>query len=604
MAKLNQQNAQDTEAVVVLTGWISRKAKKVSKTLAFGQLRDTDGDLVQLVGQDDQAAALRQIPTESPVIIKGKAQPKQGGSGEIELVINEVQVLNPASVLASQLADGTKSWPAQYRYMQLREPAAQQKLKRRAQINRICRDHLDNDGFTEVETPMLFKSTPEGAKEFLVPTRTHGHCYALPQSPQQFKQMLMASGVSRYYQIARCFRDEDLRADRQPEFTQLDMELAFAGANEVMASVEPLINRLVEQTTSTKLYTLDDDGKLVTSAPLRRMPYAEAMAKYGTDKPDLRYGYEIQDLAPWAVATEHPDFNVPQALVIKQGKRLFNTEKALDDSHLLASLQASDYSGRLPRFAFSADKALEILSTFADVREPGKIVDALAFQDGDIVALSTRGQLQFEMPSPLGWLRDSLIASHPKENIRNTANGQQFDVTKNFVSIWVTDFPLFTPDGGDAFDTNGYPIFDNSSLVTNHHPFTMVKMDDYELLETSPLEARSEHYDLVVNGVEVGGGSTRVHDAELQRYIFKSLLRIDKPERVFGHLLEAFTMGCPPHAGMALGLDRLTAMLSYTPFIRDVIAFPKTITGADPLFQVPSKIPNGKLKLYGLEWKK
>lgn len=514
------------------------------------------------------------------------------GTKGLDLIVEEVQVLNEAGVIGSQLSEDTKEWPPQYRYLQLRTPEFQKRLQKRAQIMSVCRSTLDELNFTEVETPLLFKSTPEGAREFLVPTRKKGYMYALPQSPQQYKQLLMASGVYRYYQIARCFRDEDLRADRQPEFTQLDMEMSFANGEDVRDVIENLVRTIWDKVQGKQFYTLEEgmlfpiEGK----APFSSLGYEEAIERFGIDKPDLRSSLEIFNASKFAKATGHEDFPVFEVMVLRDGAFKPHLAEALSNSH--------EYSTRKPTVVSVGDVSIWHTAfpnvDFFDLEGLNK---ELALQPGDLIVGSDRREKNYENPTPLGRARQIAIGQtlHKGSYVRETSNGDE--ITENdFVASWVTDFPLFNPV--ELESDSEYPSYATDKYVSTHHPFTMAHLDDYENLSTDPLSVRGQHYDLVVNGVELGGGSTRVHDVNLQKYIFSEILQISNPDVLFGHLLTAFSTGCPPHAGLAIGFDRMTAMLSGTDSIRDVIAFPKTITGADPMIGSPSKSTSNQLKDY------
>lgn len=581
-------------------GWIDKKAKKVGKSLVFGSLRDVDGQTIQLVDANSPSV-VRSLKQESAVSIEGKleARTTPDGGRAWDLVVSNATVLNEASVVGSQLQTGhTKEWPPQYRYLQLRGPQFQANLKRRAKIMRVCRDVLDKLGFTEIETPLLFKSTPEGAREFLVPTRKKGLMYALPQSPQQYKQLLMASGIHKYYQIARCFRDEDLRADRQPEFTQLDMEMSFSNGGDVRTVVENVVKTVWADVASKDLLTFDPatKTKLVKADNLTHLTYDEAISRFGIDKPDIRSSLEIVDTTGYARAVDHEGFDVFEILVIRNG---------MNESPGLAKKLADPlhYKARVPRVvALKSESALagwsEKFSGLAEFDDLAGLQKKLELKVGDIIAGSTRRVKNYENPTPLGRLRTVAI----QETLPLGKYQRETDVPESlvdeFAAIWVTEFPLFNPVEVDQPADAKYPEYDTTQYVSTHHPFTMANTADYDKLVTEPLEVRGQHYDLVLNGVELGGGSTRVHDTALQRYIFDNILRIDNSHALFGHLLEAFDTGCPPHAGLAIGFDRMTAMLSATESIRDVIAFPKSITGADLMIGSPSVSTESQLRPY------
>ena len=567
----------------------------------FGRLRDPNGDTIQLV-DNNEPSLIRSLKQESAIVVKGNVeeQDRPDGTKGLDLVVQEVQVLNESGVVGSQLTSGeTKEWPPQYRYLQLRSSEFQQRLQRRAKIMSISRSTLDDMNFTEVETPLLFKSTPEGAREFLVPTRKKGYMYALPQSPQQYKQLLMASGVSRYYQIARCFRDEDLRADRQPEFTQLDLEMSFANGEDVQKVVERLVQQIWNDILDQRFYTLHEDNSLIQvneGESFTKLLYDDAIARFGIDKPDLRSSLEIFNASDYAKSVENDEFPLFEVLVLRNG---LNYPELLN-----AVSNLNEYNSRIPTVV-SIESETD-LASWHESFEPTVLFsnitglnDRLGLQVGDIVIGSNRRVKNYENPTPLGRARQIAISKTLAKGIyvRKVHESSTTISDLDFVGTWVTEFPLFNPVELETEESK-YPVYAKDQYVSTHHPFTMAHLDDYENLRLNPLEVRGQHYDFVVNGVELGGGSTRVHDVELQEFIFDKILQIPNPEILFGHLLTAFSTGCPPHAGLAIGFDRMTAMLSRTDSIRDVIAFPKTITGADPMIGSPSKSTSNQLKDY------
>lgn len=583
---------EQSQKKVTLQGWIHKKPRKVSKNLTFASLRDTNGDIIQLV-DSNSPSILRSMKPESAVVVEGVvAKQRTEKEGVFDLVVSSSSVLNEANEKGSQLTLGdTKDWPAEYRYLQLRQPELQAALKLRANAMKTSRSVLDSLGFTEVETPLLFKSTPEGAREFLVPTRKRNLMYALPQSPQQYKQLLMASGVHRYYQLAKCFRDEDLRQDRQPEFTQVDMEMAFANGADVREVVEKLVLNIFADTVNKNIYTLDGNGDLVKQTTFNPMTFDEALSKYGIDKPDLRYTCAITDVSEHAISP-NADFPVCEILHITKENAPLSPE-FLSEHRL--------YTNRVPDVIQITE---ENISSWNEEVTQFQLSKALPVAVGDIVLTSTRQTTSYENPTPLGRARQLLIKAYPERWRRQLASGEQLpSIEDTFVASWVVDFPLFSPSSveSDTGEIQPYPKFDYTQIVASHHPFTMAVLEDYHLLETHPLKARGQHYDLVLNGVEVGGGSTRVHDSQLQNYIFKEIMKIPNSEKLFGHLLRAFDVGCPPHAGFAVGFDRLVAMLAGYSSIRDVIAFPKTITGADPMIGSPSASTSAQLAPYHVQ---
>lgn len=571
----------------------------MSKALTFADLRDTCGKIIQLV-DTNEPSIIRSLKPESAVSVSGVPSRRvtpQGDNTALELQVSTVQVVNQASTAAADLTtSNTKEWPGEYRYMQLRQPSMQQMLRTRAAVMSQCRSILDSLGFLEVETPLLFKSTPEGAREFLVPTRKKGFMYALPQSPQQYKQLLMASGVYKYYQIAKCFRDEDLRKDRQPEFTQLDIEMAFSDGNHVRKTIEEVVKNVWKSIHPGALYTLDSSFAVVPCSPtepLSSISYADAISTYGIDKPDLRCSIQIQTLSEYAQAIENDEFPVLESVVLR------NLTDEVASQLILQISDPTNYTSRVPRtykVPPNVQTVLEDLSSIAQINDSDGLLRHLSLQPGDVVAFSTRQRINYENPTPLGRLRQLAFEQCPQffQTLKKdgTAIGQN-----EFISTWVVDFPLFTPvDNASSGDP--YPAYDYSSLVSTHHPFTMSSLGDIALLETNPLAVHGQHYDLVINGVELGGGSARIHDVELQQYIFDRVLKIENSKKLFGHLLEAFSTGCPPHAGFAIGFDRMLAILCGTNSVRDVIAFPKTITGADPMIGSPSKVTKSQILPY------
>lgn len=587
------QHASPSNSSVTLHGWIDQKPKKLSATLAFAKLRDTNGDIIQLVDRSSDHL-IRKLKPESAVAVTGRIEETVSSNGEklLDLVVDGVKVLNTAEIAGSQLTtnEAVDNIPPEYRFMQLRRAQMQRNLKTRAKVLATARSTLDDLGFTEIETPLLFKSTPEGAREFLVPTRRAKHMYALPQSPQQYKQLLMASGVHRYYQIARCFRDEDLRADRQPEFTQIDTEMSFASGKDVRDVLEKLVQN-VWKSVSKQLYGYVDGllAPIGLSDPFPTITYDYALSKFGIDKPDLRYTLDIQSLPCESI--ENAEFSVLEAIVIPP------CDLQADDVRFHPDLFPSRdvFIFQIPE-NLSESQVRGLLNGIVDSDGLTKVLKFLqSLPIGSIVAFGTRAQKSYENPTPLGKFRQLVIEKYPERNLRETATGSRI-TPDDFVVSWVVDFPLFNPV--EEPSTSSYPVYSRDKFTATHHPFTMVHIEDYDFLAADPLAARGQHYDMVMNGIEVGGGSTRIHDVHLQKYIFEEILGIKNYMALFGHLLRAFETGCPPHAGFAIGFDRMTAMLCGTNSIRDVIAFPKTVTGADPMIGSPSKVTSSQLKDY------
>lgn len=613
-----------TGADIVLNGWIDSKPKRISKSLIFGQLRDSNGDRVQLV---DTNSLLRKCKVEDVVQVRGKVQLKrETGSSNLdnkkfEVVVDHVKTLNAANKKPSELKElrdtSPELVPPEFRYIQLRTARYQNYLRTRYEVSKTLRQILDQDGFTEIETPTLFKATPEGAREFMVPTRVSAKIkqvdkivpmfYALTQSPQQYKQLLMASGVPKYFQFARCYRDEDLRADRQPEFTQLDMEMSFASQKDVMSVIEKCITSVWKKfrtKESTGLLTLDRNHSLTPTdaSNLYRMTYKEAMTNYGIDKPDLRAPslriLNMKELG--AYSNINPAFPIFEMMIIKKAF----TDK--NDYKKKWSFLSNDdnYNYRKPIVVpISTDLETknwyEKFMRIASFENTHMLNKAIRLEVGDIVVGSNReiDTRIFENPTPLGRARQLILQNNETKDIVRETNKD--------VAVWVVDFPLLSPKETEIKNTKHkemYPIYEDRTVISTHHPFTMVQLQDYDKLTTNPIDCLGQHYDLVMNGIELGGGSTRIHDPELQKFMFENVLKISNYQILFGHLLSAFETGTPPHAGFAIGYDRMCAMLCGTDSIRDVIPFPKSITGSDLVVQSPSTIAEDILRDYKIEY--
>jgi aspartyl-tRNA synthetase len=604
---------------ITVNGWIDGSPRKLSKSLVFAKFRDFNGEYTQIVTKSENwSKMLRSLKPEDALSVTGVVNIKQQKKGDDstktwELSVDDFQVLNNSNEKTTQLdslKDTPSQYPPQYRYLQLRLPQYQKALKMRAKAASVARNVLNELNFTEIETPLLFKSTPEGAKEFLVPTRKSGFFYALPQSPQQYKQLLMASGFKGYYQIAKCFRDEDLRADRQPEFTQIDMEMSFAKSEDIQKVVEKLATQIWKDVRNVPLYRVDwDTGKLVElkkNEHFPRLDYSTALSKFGIDKPDLRSSLTFTNVSEYfASSLENESFPVIEACVLKGALNLKDDlgKKKKLPNELFAD---AEYKGRKPYiFKIRNEEDLNAWSEMFPVQLKKSIQELnseLGLEINDIVAIGDRAELTYENPTPLGRFRQLSIQHFPNEWIREIADGSTEQMPEDvFVASWLVNFPLFSPVENDSSpDSKGYPSYDSETYESTHHPFTMAKLEDYELLASEPLKVRGDHYDLVINGVEVGGGSRRVHDAQLQTYIFQKILRIKNYEQLFGHLIAALDSGCPPHAGLAIGFDRMCSMLLGSSNIRDVVAFPKTQTGSDPVVESPSEVPDKTLQLYSI----
>jgi aspartyl-tRNA synthetase len=560
---------------VIVHGYLGPgKRRDMSKKLSFWDISSrTESRHVQLVsfqkaGQDEEMAReWLKLPPESPVAITGTVQEKQlqkmtpeelARVKDHEKVEISLEGLVPLNIFPQDVEVlETTNYPPSQRHLEIRKkPALKDALKFRSQAASLCRDVLRSQGFLEVETPMLFKSTPEGAREFLVPTRRKGLAYALPQSPQQYKQILMASGIPKYYQFARCFRDEDLRADRQPEFTQIDLEMAFADEEWVMNAVENIVRTLWLQLLAYEL---------PTSIP--RMSYQEAMSTYGSDKPDTRFDMKILNqeasTSNMLIDILILPSNLPEAFIrecLSEGTDVANDKHVVS----LAKYGTSIYSSDPPTLSET-------------LNEGGILVSPRATQ-------LTGGS------TAMGRFRNTIHQKAVKAGLLPKPAGFHF--------LWVTDFPLFQPTNDVDPGQGG-----TAGLTSTHHPFTSpATPNDVDLLGTDPLRVKGAHYDLVVNGVELGGGSRRIHVAAVQEYVFREVLRMPESRIAdFKHLLDVLAAGCPPHAGIALGFDRLIAVMKGLDSIRDVIAFPKTSSGEDALVGSPNEVTAGQLETYHLK---
>jgi len=555
---------------VRLCGWVARR-REHGEHLAFVDLRDHTG-VVQCVvdGTVD-------VRSEYVVAVEGTVRERPEGTvnpelatGEIELADCTVTVLNPAEpppFVVDDRGEVDEVTRLTYRYVDLRRPRMQANLRIRSVVNRAIRQAMDRQGFVEVETPLLWSATPEGAREFLVPSRhSPGSGYVLPQSPQLAKQLLMVAGVDRYYQIARCLRDEDLRADRQFEFTQLDLEASFVGQDDVLDVTSAAVLSATEAVTGTRPESVE------------RLTWAEAMDRYGTDKPDLRFGMELRDCSAVFAGTSFRAFAAPsvRAIVAEGGGSLSRSQlDALVDRAKALGAKGLVWCRVLPGPDGDRDGcALESpIDKFLTDEERAGLLEVTGAGAGDLVlvvadeprrASTVLGQLRVELGGrPVG------------------EGPHRF--------LWVVDFPMF-----DGLDADGHP-------QAAHHPFTMPHPDDLDLLETDPLAVRSQSYDLVLNGWELGSGSVRIHRADIQRRVFAALGIDDEAvEARFGFLLGAFRYGAPPHAGFAVGLDRLVAILAGEDSIREVIAFPKTQSGLDPMTGAPTPLSPAALAAVGL----
>jgi len=562
--------------VVTVAGWAQRRRDHGG--VIFVDLRDREG-LLQIVFDPDQAAMFamaERVRNEFVLQVKGLVRPRPTGtvnanlkSGQVELLCQELVILNRSEPLPFQLDEHvSEEVRLRYRYIDLRREEMRERLLLRHRITRAMRHYLDDAGFIDIETPMLSKATPEGARDYLVPSRTHaGKFFALPQSPQIYKQLLMIAGFDRYYQIVRCFRDEDLRADRQPEFTQLDIETSFLDQADIQVLMEGLLRHLFKQVLNVELPN-----------PMPRMSYAEAMRRFGSDKPDLRVPLELVDVADLVKGCDFKVFAGPAAdprgrvtaLCVPQGGRL--SRKEIDDyTAYVARYGAKGLAYVKVNDLAKGREGLQspILKFLSDAAVNG-ILQRTAAADGDLIFFGAdSGKV---VSDALGALRLKV-----GQDLKLVAEGWR--------PLWVVDFPMFEWDP------------DAKRWQAMHHPFTSPANLDYAALAASPGEATAKAYDMVLNGSEIGGGSVRIHTQELQSVVF-DLLGISPEEArlKFGFLLDALKFGAPPHGGIAFGLDRLAMLMAGAESIRDVIAFPKTQTAADLLMDAPTEVSEAQLK--------
>jgi aspartyl-tRNA synthetase len=560
---------------VGLMGWV--QTRRDLGGLIFVDLRDRSG-IIQVVFNSEHPEAFEkaeEIRSEYVIAVKGKVfkRPQENvnpkiPTGYVEVVGERLEILSKAKTPPFPIEDNInvdESVRLRYRYLDLRRPRMLSNITFRHRVNKAIRDFLDGQGFLEIETPMLTRSTPEGARDFLVPSRLNpGHFYALPQSPQLFKQILMVAGVERYYQIARCFRDEDLRADRQPEFTQLDIEMSFVEVEDVISLNEELIKYVVENTTGREV-----------KIPFKRITYKEAMERYGSDKPDIRFGLEMVDVSDIAAQSEFKVFTEAvkgggrvKGINIKKGGEIFSrrqvdelVEKAKGfGAKGMAWINVTPEGIKSPitKF-FSEDKIKEIIERMR--AETNDLLIFIADSDPELV-LSSMGQLRLYLGKAL-----------------NLIDKNRLDF------LWVTEFPLLEYSQ------------EEKRFVAMHHPFTSPVDEDIPLLETDPSRVRAKAYDIVLNGVELGGGSIRIHDSSLQQKMFKILgFTEERAKSNFGFLLRAFEYGTPPHGGIAYGLDRMIMLLLGLESIRDCIAFPKTQNAACLMTEAPAEVDPKQLR--------
>jgi aspartyl-tRNA synthetase len=571
----NELRVSDIGKEVLLSGWVD--SRRDHGGVIFIDLRDREG-LTQVVFRPEEfpevSATAHTLRSEDVVQVKGQVAARLEGTrnskiatGDIEVIATSLAVLNRSAVLPFPLDTevGNEDLRLTYRYLDLRRPALVRNLKIRHLVTKVTREYLGRNGYLEIETPILSKSTPEGAREFLVPSRLiANHFYALSQSPQQYKQLLMVGGIEKYFQIAKCFRDEDPRADRITELTQIDLEASFVEKDDVLTLVEGLMKEIFRETEGVDVET-----------PFLRMTYREAIDRFGSDKPDLRFGMELVDLAD---VFKNSQFKVFRSALESGGVvKALNARKfagittgQIDDLTNLAKMAGA--KGLAFIKVENGEWKSPIVKFFSD-EEKRALASRLRIEEGDLIlfgadtwetACTVLGRIRLKVAELLQLVRDS----------------------KDLKFLWVTDFPLL------AFD----PAEQKWNAM--HHPFTRPKSEDISLLEAGELgKVRAEAYDVVVNGVEIGGGSIRIHEQDLQAKLFQVLgINPEQQQRLFGHLLKAFTYGAPPHGGIALGIDRLVMLIAGTSNIRDVIAFPKNTRGQDLMMDSPSRVPDKQLR--------
>jgi aspartyl-tRNA synthetase len=578
-------NETHLDQEVTLCGWVHRRRDHGG--VIFVDLRDHKG-LVQIVFDPDREAVFataERVRNEFVLKVTGRVRSRPEGTvnadmptGQVEVLGLELEVLNAAETPPFQLDDQdvNEEMRLRYRYIDLRRPEMQEKLRMRARVTHAMRSYLDEKGFIDVETPIMTRSTPEGARDYLIPSRTYpGEFFAMPQSPQLFKQLLMMSGVDRYYQIARCFRDEDLRADRQPEFTQLDIETAFTDEDDIMSLTETMMRKLFRDVLDVSL-----------PDPFPRMSYAESMLRFGTDRPDLRIPLELVDLGDVMGAVEFKVFSGPAndpdgrvaALKVPGGSNI--SRKVIDDY----TNYVSKYGARGLAYIKVKDVAAGREGLQSPILKflPDEVVAAIVERTGVV-----DGDLIFFGADKARVVNDALGALRVRLGVDLGL------VEGDWEPVWIVDFPLFERDDK------------NNRWMALHHPFTAPNSDDPAALVADPGASLSRAYDMVLNGIELGGGSIRIHSTEMQQAVLKLLGIGDEEARdKFGFLLDALKYGCPPHGGIAFGVDRLIMLMAGAASIREVMAFPKTQTAACPLTQAPSVVAPGQLIELGIHLRK
>lgn len=569
-----QVSEQDIDKKVILHGWVQKRRDLGG--LIFIDLRDREG-VVQVVfnpaNSADALAVAEKIRNEFVVTVEGTVAARSESAvndkiatGKVEVLAESITILNSSKTPPFYIEDGVNvadELRLKYRYLDLRRPEMNQIFRMRHLVTQTFRDKLNELGFLDIETPYLTKSTPEGARDYLVPSRVYpGSFYALPQSPQIMKQLLMSAGFDKYYQIVRCFRDEDLRGDRQPEFTQIDLETSFLSKEEIQTIMEEMLAAVVKNVKGIEI-----------ERPFRRMTYTEAMDRYGIDKPDIRFGLELKDVSP---VVKDVDFKVFTGAIENGGQvKAINAKKAAGnysrkDIDALGAFAANYGAKGLAWLKAEAGELKGPIAKFFDADKQTALKEILEVEDGDLllfvadkkdVVAASLAALRNKLGKELGLIDEDELAF-----------------------IWITDWPLFEYDE------------EAGRFVSAHHPFTLPQEDDIALLESTPEKAMAEAYDIVLNGYEIGGGSLRIYQKDVQEKMFRALGFSDEAmQEQFGFLLEALEYGFPPHGGIALGLDRIVMILAKRTNLRDTIAFPKTGSASDPLTNAPDTVSDAQL---------
>lgn len=571
----NELSLKNVNEKVTLIGWVNKKRNLGS--LVFIDLRDRYG-ITQIVCDDKWEEITTKIKNEyilqvEGVVEKRKQPNKELATGEIDVKVSDIKIINTANtppIIIDNNTDALEETRMKYRYLDLRRPIMQEKLILRHKMTASIRQYLDSLDFVDIETPVLGKSTPEGARDYVVPSRVHhGDYYALPQSPQQYKQLLMVAGFERYYQIVKCFRDEDLRADRQPEFTQVDIETSFLSQDQILEIGEGLFKKLMKDVKGIDLKT-----------PFKRMSYFDAMNFYGTDKPDTRFDVNLVDLSDIFKKIDFALFQkaldeggVVKAIVLKQEAANFSRS----DLDKLEALAKKNHAQGLAWLKYMQGELSGSIAKFIDEKAQAALVEELKLGDEDLVLIVADDEWETAC-NALGALRSAL--------------GKQLNLIDNskYEFLWIVDWPLFEHD------------VEEGRYYAAHHPFTRPAVGHEDIFDKDPKNAMAQAYDIVINGYEAGGGSLRIYDQEMQRRMFKTLNYTDEEiKRQFGYFIDALQYGTPPHGGIALGLDRIAMILTESDSIRDVIAFPKNASAIDPMTSAPGPISDEQKAELGIK---